>query len=89
MYKICLLTTTAFSCDIEVGSDGSGAGGPAASTKSWLNGETRNGLQLCGQWPTVWVTSYRGLRWPEVWESCASALYTVIWIGRGSVQKSC
>jgi hypothetical protein len=23
--------------------------------KAWLNGETRNGLHLCGLWPTVWV----------------------------------
>jgi hypothetical protein len=30
--------------------------------KSLTDGETRNGLHLCGQWPTVWVTSYRGLR---------------------------
>jgi hypothetical protein len=29
---------------------------------SKLRGETQKGLHLCGQWPTVWVTSYRGLR---------------------------
>jgi hypothetical protein len=30
--------------------------------ESLVGGETRNGLQPCGQWPIVWVTSYRGLR---------------------------
>jgi len=57
--------------------------------KVWLVGETRNGLQSCGQWPIVWVTSYRGLRRPEVWESCASALYIVVWIGGRGASKSC
>jgi hypothetical protein len=53
-------------CDSEAGSDGSGAGGSASGQEKPVGGETRNGLQLCGQWPTVWVTSYRGLRRPEV-----------------------
>jgi len=48
MYKICLLTRNSLLCDIEARSDGSGAGQTAASNKSSLSGETRNGLQPCG-----------------------------------------
>ena len=39
MCKICLLTTTTLLCDIEAGSDGSGAGGPHPGKKSLVGGK--------------------------------------------------
>ena len=41
VYKICLLTATYRLCDIKAGCGGSGVARSAASTKSWLGGETR------------------------------------------------
>jgi hypothetical protein len=56
---------------------------------SKLRGETQKGLQLCGQWPTVWVTSYRSLRGLECvlkkMHSCATHRHR---IGRRGVQKT-
>jgi hypothetical protein len=87
MYKFCLLTTASLACDIEAESDGSGAGGRAAKAiKVWLMGNPKRPATL---WSVAyrWGPSYRGLRRPEVRENCASALYTVVWIGGRGVQK--
>ena len=42
--------------------DGSGAGNDRSLATRNCAGKPKKGLHLCGQWPTVWVTSYRGLR---------------------------
>jgi hypothetical protein len=52
-FSIVLFAVSLLYC--EDTSAGSGVGGGAASDKGLLTGETRNGLQPCGQWPPVWV----------------------------------
>jgi hypothetical protein len=54
-------------CDIEAGSGGSGAGGSAASNKSWLGGETQKrpatlAVSVCHRL----ASGYRGPEGPEV-----------------------
>jgi hypothetical protein len=62
MYKICLLTTLLFYAILKLDLTGAAPADQHPGKKSLVVGETRNGLHPCGQWPTVWVTSYRGLR---------------------------
>jgi hypothetical protein len=74
---------------VRVDIDGSGAGNDSSWASTQLRGETQKGLQLCGQWPTVWVTSYRGLRGLECvlkkMHSCATHRHR---IGRRGVRKN-
>ena len=64
---IFLLLCSLYICYIvRVLQPGAAPAGGAASTKSWLAGETRNGLQLCGPVAYRLGPSYRGPLGPEV-----------------------
>jgi len=76
MYKFCLLTAASRLCDIEAGSDGSGAGGSAASTKSWLVGETPK--RPATLWSVAYRLGHKLPRPPATWSVGKAALLLCI-----------